>query len=211
LTASAPLSIAQNLIPDPTFSFGVSTWAAREGHAQLDWIPAPGVDGAIGFARLTALALPPLAYFARICLPVQPDTIYSWGGSQRLLATMTGSSDFVLVFYGDSSCASPLGLLSSQSSILDGLVATPGTWYRLAGPDIRAPSTAASVALEARLVVVGASTLRSLDFDNVYFGPQGASPPAAASIPTLSTSSLLFFAGVLGALGLWRLVGSISR
>ena len=75
---------AQNLIPDPTFSSGVSGWAVRapDFTTRVDWNSGPGADGAPGFASMVGFRGPGPA-FATLCLPVEAGTIYAWGGFLR--------------------------------------------------------------------------------------------------------------------------------
>ena len=204
--AVSPKSVAaQNLIPDPTFSIGVSAWKTRGAlPARLDWIGTAGGDGAVGFARLTALTGGPGAFFANVCVPVQSGKTYSWGGFLHFAAQQNAGAFFTVDFFADSACAGPNSLLHANGPSLAGGSANPNTWYLTASPDIVAPGTAASVLLEVQLSSLAVSST-AVDFDNVYFGTQGTGPPVAASVPMVSISALLLLATALAAVGVWRL------
>jgi len=193
---------AQNLIPDPTFSVGVSAWTTRGNlPARVDLIPAAGADGALGFARMTALSAGPAQFFLRTCLPAQAGKTYSWGGFLR--ADTSSSAKFVLFFYEDSSCSSPNVLLSTQTEPLFGADSDPRSWYARFGPDVAAPAKATSAAFEVQLIAPF-DRFDSVDFDNVYFGPQGTRAPVGVSVPTLSLPALLLLVVILGVAGFWR-------
>ncbi len=201
LVLSAQRATAQNLIPDPTFSSSVSAWTTRGALApftKLEWIAAPGADGALGFARMTALTGGPGGFFARVCLPVQPGTTYSWGGSFRFPSSQNRVASFAVYFYPDSACANPTFLATAMSPVVGGLTADPGTWYAVSGPDIAPPPTSASVSFEAQMAVISTTSV-SVDFDNVYFGPQGTRAPVVASVPALSRPALIALAATLAA------------
>jgi hypothetical protein len=196
------IAAAQNLIPDPTFSAGVSGWTIRPPatSTRLDWNEGPGADGAPGFARLSGF-LGPGATWATICLPVEAGTTYSWGGFLRLPSP--SSILFSLSFYAGSSCDGPF-LLQVSGPPVDSN-ASPDTWFLRAGQDIVAPAQATSVAFEVELLSAAGSP-HGVDFDNVYFGPQGTGPPAVAvTVPTLSGSALLLLVAALAAAGVWHL------
>jgi hypothetical protein len=115
------------------------------------------------------------------------------------------TAQFTVLFFPDSFCEGPQGLLMQDGPTLDGATASPGTWYLRAGPDVTAPASAASVAFEVRLLSAVAPT-RSVDFDNVYFGPQGTGPPAGISVPTLSATGFFVLVVALAIAGGWRLL-----
>jgi hypothetical protein len=193
---------AQNLIPDPTFSSGVSGWTVRapDTTTRVDWNEGAGADGASGFARLGGFPGPGAA-FATICLPVEAGTSYSWGGFLR--RPMLSSTLFTLSFFAGPSCGDPFLLQVFGPPVVSN--ANPDTWYLRAGQDIVAPPLAVSVAFEVELLTVAGPSF-SVDFDNVYFGPQGTGPPTeAVSVPTLSGSAFLVLAAALAAAGVWRL------
>lgn len=199
--SATPFAVAQNLIPDPTISFGVGGWTPIG--ATIEWIPSAGVDGLPGFARLTGPAGPGAFFVRASCRAVQPGTTYSWGGFLRVSPTPDNTARFQLVFHGDSSCGGPSVLIASGPT-LEGATAVAGTWYLRQGPNVVAPSLAGSVSFEVVVDTI-ASTPRVVDIDNVFLGP-GAGPPIAASVPTLSASGILAFAAILAAAGVWRLV-----
>jgi hypothetical protein len=199
---SAP---AQNLIPDPTFSFGVSAWKTRGAlPSKVEWIGSAGADGATGFGRLTALTGGPGAFFANVCVPVQSGVAYSWGGFLHFATAPNAGARFTVDFFADSACAGPFVLLHVIGPQLPGGSADPNTWYSSAGPDVVAPATAASAALEVQISSL-ANSSTAVDFDNVYFGSQGTGPPLIVSVPMLSTSALLLLGTALAAAGVWRL------
>lgn len=193
---------AQNLIPDPTFSSGVSAWTVREPlTTTLEWNPGAGADGAPGFARLTPF-LGLTTAFAKICLPVEPGTTYSWGGSLRI-SSPDATTYFELTFFLDSSCG--VAISQAQAPPVNGSSANLGTWYLRRGPDVVVPPQVASVAFEVVSIVAFNPPL-SVDFDNMYFGRQGTEPPTEdVSVPTLSSSAFLLLAAALAAAGAWRL------
>ena len=191
------VATAQNLIRDPTFSSGIGAWTTRGAlPSRLDWNGGPGADGAVGFARLSALTGGPGAFFGRVCLPARPGVVYLWGGYLRFLSAPDASAQFTLSFSGDSACAGPI-LLHAGGPQLSGSLASPNTWYLRPGQDVAAPSGANSVSFEIQLTTLS-NPLRSVDFDNVYFGPP-------AVVPMLSISNLLLLAAAMAAVGLWRL------
>jgi hypothetical protein len=111
---------------------------------------------------------------------------------------------FDLVFFAESSC-NGAGLLEARAPAITSFNSVPGFWYFTPGPDVVAPPTAMSVAFELVLEIPAPIT-GSVDFDNVYFGPQGLGPPAVpVSVPTLSGSVLPLFAAALAAVAIWRL------
>ncbi|HEX9149248.1 MAG TPA: hypothetical protein VF958_08825 [Thermoanaerobaculia bacterium] len=167
----------------------------------LSWNSGAGADDAPGFARLTGFG--PGFFFARVCVPVNAGATYSWGGFLRLSAPLDYTAQFVLHFCADSSCGESSSISTVPGPTLDGSSGSSG-WYLRAGPDVVAPALAQSVAFEAS----GASpnSLRRVDFDNVYFGPQGTVPPTAAfSIPTVSEAAFSVFALLLALAGAWRI------
>jgi hypothetical protein len=193
---------AQNLIPDPTFSAGVSGWTIRPPatSTRLDWNEGAGADGAPGFARLSGF-LGPGATFATICLPVEAGTTYSWGGFLR--RPMLSSTLFTLSFYAGPSCGDPFLLQVFGPPVVSN--ANPYIWYLRSGQDIAAPPLAVSVAFEVDVIAAAGPPI-TVDFDNVYFGPQGTGPPVeAVSVPTLSSSVFLLLAAALAAAGVWHL------
>jgi hypothetical protein len=200
--SSAP---AQNLIPDPTFSSGISGWTIRGApfNTMLAWNNSAGSDGTPGFARLTEIGgLGP--FFARTCLPVEAETTYSWGGFLRLAPAPPAGAFFDLVFFADSSCESE-GLLEQRAPLIETFSSNPGVWYSTPGPDIVAPPTAASVAFEVTLEVADPVD-GYVDFDNVYFGPQGVGPPSVpVSVPALSEAALLLLAIALAIIAVRQL------
>jgi hypothetical protein len=193
---------AQNLIPDPTFSSGVSAWGVRDAASStLNWNSGAGADGAPGFARLAPF-LGLVTSFATICLPVEAGVTYSWGGYLRI-QSRDATTYFSLTFYPDSSCGG-FGLLHITSPPLTGSGANLGTWYLRQGPDVVAPPTAASVLFEATSISALNAPI-TLDFDNVFFGRQGTGPPTQLiSVPTLSGTAIFLFALFLAAAGAWR-------
>jgi hypothetical protein len=199
--AATPFSVAQNLIPDPTISFGVDGWTPIG--ATIEWIGTAGVDGLPGFARLTGPAGPG-AFFARgVCRAVQPGEKYSWGGFLRVSPTPDNTARFQLVFFADYPCGGP-SLLTSSGPTLAGATAVAGTWYLRQGPNVVPPPLARSVSFEV-VVDTLAGSPRSVDIDNVFLGP-GAGPPSAVAVPTLSTWAVLTLVAILAAAGVWRLV-----
>lgn len=196
---------AQNLIPDPTFSSGISAWSVRDptGTTQLQWIDAPGADGAPGYATMAPL-LGIVSSFARTCIPVEAGVTYSWGGFLRLDAAAGASSARIDVFfYSDSSCESVFSLSASTSPPISTLDA-PG-WYLRQGPDVTAPAEAASAAFE--VVLISPSNVAGrVDFDNVYFGRQGLGPPSAiVPVPVVSPLALAALAVSLAGVGILAL------
>lgn len=195
----------QNLIPDPTFSSGLSTWRPRGAPltTALAWNPVPGADGAPGFATLTGVG--PGAFFAGVCLPASGGAVYSWGGFLRLQAPFDFTAQFTVLFFANASCEGPSGLLRVDGPTLDASSGSPDAWHLRAGPDVVAPTLTESVAFEVN--GTSPNTLRSVDFDNVYFGPQGTAPPtAAAGVPTLSALASGIFALLLAVAGAWRVL-----
>ena len=199
--SATPFAVAQNLIPDPTISFGVGAWTPIG--ASIEWIPLPGVDGLPGFARLTGPAGPGAFFVRASCRAVQPGTTYSWGGFLRVSATPDNTARFQLVFYEGFPCGGS-SLLVVSGPTLEGATSVAGTWYLRQGPNVVAPPLAGSVSFEVVVDTI-ANTPRSVEIDNVFLGP-GAGPPIAASVPALSTSAILAFAAILAAAGVWRLV-----
>ena len=198
---------AQNLIPDPTFSSGLSAWAVWDPSGTmsttLSWNPGAGTDGVPGFARLAGFG--PGFFVARVCVPASAGTTYSWGGFLRLSAPLDYTAQFTLEFYANSSCEGPSSLLSISGPTLDAASGSPDAWLLRAGQDVEAPALAQSVAFE----VNGASpnSLRTVDFDNVYFGPQGTvAPTALVPVPTISAAALGILALLLAVAGAWRIV-----
>jgi len=199
------LAAAQNLIPDPTFSSGVSGWTVRapDFTTRVDWNEGAGADGAPGFARLGGF-LGPGAAFATVCLPVEAGTIYSWGGFLR--RPMLSTTEFSLSFFAGPSCGDPFLLQVFGPAVVSN--ANPNIWYLRSGQDIVAPPLAVSVAFEVELLTTAATPGNSfqVDFDNVYFGRQGTGPPTeTVAVPTLSSSAFLLFAAALAAAAVWRL------
>jgi hypothetical protein len=199
------IAAAQNLIPDPTFSSGVSGWTVRapDFTTRVDWNDGAGADGAPGFASMVGFRGPGAA-FATICLPVEAGTSYSWGGFLR--QPMPSSTEFDLVFYAGSSCDGQFLLQIFSPPV--GSNADPSAWYLRSGQDIVAPPLAVSVAFEVELNTAAATPGNSfsVDFDNVYFGRQGTGPPTeTVAVPTLSTSAFLLLTAALAAAAVWRL------
>ena len=200
--AVASVAAAQNLIPDPTFSSGISGWEVRNDPGtsnEILWSQEAGADGVPGFATLRA----PFglgAAFARICLPVQPGATYSWGGFLRPYPEVFSSAFLIVYFYQDSACAGPNVLSSAQSAVIGS--PDPFGWHLVRGPDITAPAQAVSVAFEVTLLSPGLSGGR-VDFDNVFFGPQGIGPPSAMiPVPTISTFAFVVLAVSLALVGI---------
>jgi hypothetical protein len=201
---------AQNLIADPTFSSGVSAWATRgEVPQELEWSGAPGADGAPGFGRLTALLGGPGTFFATVCLPVSTGTTYSWGGFLRLAEPaepQAAQAALTVLFFGSSDCSGPPASLDVTTAQVVGSIRDDPAWYLRSGPDVVAPPGALSVAFEIRLSLTYSGAF-TVDFDNVYFGPQGTGPPmAAVGVPTVSEVAFWVFAVLLALAGAWRIV-----
>jgi hypothetical protein len=194
---------AQNLIPDPTFSTGVSAWTLRFPVTdRLEWNPGAGADGAPGFAQLHPLQ-GLYTSFATICLPVEAGMTYSFGGSFRI-HDREASSYVTIRFLPEPACGGPGSLLDAQTPPLNGSSANLETWYLRQGPDIVAPAGVMSVDFE--VVSFSQSTALTLDFDNMFFGRQGTGPPTeTVAVPTLSTSAFLLLAAALAAAAVWRL------
>jgi hypothetical protein len=193
---------AQNLIPDPTFSSGVSGWTVRapDTTTAVSWNEGPGADGAPGFARLGGFQGPGAA-FATICLPVEAGTSYSWGGFLR--RPMLSTTAFSLSFFAGSACSGQFLLQVFGPTVVRD--ANPDAWYLRSGQDIVAPPLSVSVAFEVELLTIAGPSF-SVDFDNVYFGRQGTGPPTEfVSVPTLSGSAFLLLAAALAAAGAWHL------
>jgi hypothetical protein len=93
--------------------------------------------------------------------------------------------------------------LSAQALDTSG---SAGVWHLTPGPDVVAPPTAASVAFEV-VLGVPSPTNQFVDFDNVYFGPQGLGPPSVpVHVPMVSGPILILFAAGLAGAAIWRLV-----
>jgi hypothetical protein len=197
---------AQNLIPDPTFSSGISAWSVREPPTgtTLQWIDAPGADGTPGYATMAPL-LGLVSSFARTCIPVEAGVTYSWGGFLRLDAAAGASSARIDVFfYSDSSCESIFPLSASTSPPISTPLAAPG-WYLRQGPDVTAPAEAVSVAFEV-VLISSLNVAGRVDFDNVFFGRQGLGPPSAiVPVPMISSLALAVLAASLAAVGVLAL------
>jgi hypothetical protein len=192
---------AQNLIPDPTFSSGLSAWTVVYVTDRLEWNTGAGADGAPGFARLHPV-LSLYTSIARICLPVEAGTTYSWGGFFR--QDRDATSRAMIRFLPDATCETLGDLSEAQTPPLNNSNATPGTWYLRQGPDVVAPPGAQSVDFE--VISIASPAVVNLDFDNMYFGRQGTGPPTQpVSVPTLSGSALLILAAVLACAGVGRL------
>src|ERR1700737_1226041 len=202
--ASPGLALAQNLFPDPTFSSGVSGWTTSPNlPSRLDWNGGSGADGSPGFARLTGLVGGPGGFAAKICLPVHGGATYSWGGYLHFSQVTPGEAYFNILFFADSACGGPADSPLAQSQVVFGGMANPQTWYLSPGPDFVAPAAASSVEFIAQLLIgIPSPPQISVDFDNVYFGPQGTQPPAIAVVPTLSVSALVLLAVALAVAGI---------
>ena len=185
---------AQNLLPDPSFASGVGAWTAvGASSASVQWIDFPGSDGVAGFARLQGLG--PGFLFAQTCVPIVGGRTYSWGATLRPGSATSGL--VVLELYPNPSC---------QGFALVGQVAGPaasgtGAWQFEPAPDVIAPASAGSVMFRATLVVPG-NGVGLIDFDNVYFGPQGTLPPGVKDVPALSWPAVCVFAALLATMGL---------
>jgi hypothetical protein len=195
------VAAAQNLIPDPTFSFGLSAWRVMFVTDRLEWNTGAGADGAPGFARLHPIDSL-YTSIATVCLPVEAGTTYSWGGFFRIddrLATTRA----VVRFLPDAACETLGDLSEAQAPPLNGSSANLGTWYLRQGPDVVAPPGAQSVDFE--VISTATPSVVNLDFDNVYFGRQGTGPPMeTVTVPTLSSTAILLLAVSLAVLGAWR-------
>jgi len=194
---------AQNLIPDPTFSSGVSAWTVRDASSStLTWNPSAGADGAPGFAQLHPL-LGLTTSFATICLPVEPAATYSFGGLFRV-HQREATSYVTIRFLPEGSCGGPGSLLDVQTPPLNGSSANLGVWYLRQGPDTVAPAGAMSVDLE--VVSISGPNAVTLDFDDMFFGRQGTGPPMeSVSVPMLSSSALVLLALMLAGVSVIRL------
>lgn len=107
LLLTARAAGAQNLISDPHFASGVSSWALRLGGivtASLTHDPGPGADGTSGFATLTGGSFGITKYFARTCVPIQPGVVYSWGGRVRFRSVQQSLAWFSLNYHTDADC-----------------------------------------------------------------------------------------------------------
>jgi hypothetical protein len=193
---------AQNLIPDPTLSLGVSAW--RTGGAlpeRVEWNAGPGADGISGFGELTGLLGGPGTFGTTVCVPVEADTTYSWGGFLRFVEESEALAQFTVAFYPDAACTGPDVLaLQSFSPGYSASSANLNTWHLTAGPDVLAPPGARSAAFEVALGYVSNREL-TVHFDNLYFGRQGTMPPLAAAVATLDTAGLVLLAMALAAAG----------
>jgi hypothetical protein len=198
------LANAQNLIPDPTFSAGVSAWTLRFPLSdRLEWNVGAGADGAPGFARLHPL-LGLVTSFATICLPVEAGSTYSWGGFLRI-HEREATTYMTIRFLPEASCGGFSSLLDAQVPPLNGSSANLETWYLRQGPDIVAPPGAMSVDFEV-VSISSQNAPLTLDFDNLYFGLEGTGPPReTVSVPTLSNSVFLLLGAALAATGVWYL------
>src|SRR5436190_12370605 len=193
---------AQNLIPDPTFSSGVSAWGVMFVTDRLEWNMGAGANGAPGFARLHPINSL-YTSIATICLPVEAGTTYSWGGFFRIDDRLA-STRATIRFLPEPSCGGLGSLLDAQTPPLNGSSANLGTWYFRQGLDVVAPPGAQSVDFE--VIAVASPVVFNLDFDNMFFGRQGTGPPMeSVSVPTLSTSALALLTLMLAGVAVIRL------
>lgn len=201
---SHPL-VAQNLIPDPMFSTGISAWRTGPlGPVSLERIPSPGSDGAAGFAKLTAINGGPGSFEASVCVPVQAGVTYSWGGFLRFVAPPEASVSLRVIFREEDGCSGLV--LPPEGVVTPALVGSNAdVWQFEPGADVIAPTGALSATFEVSMGC-GPCGPFSVDFDNVYFGPRGTGPPLAASVPTLGDAGLLLLGICLAVVGVWNLV-----
>ena len=201
LVAAAP-SRGQNLISDPHFTSGLSSWFLLPSIVPAPTLvrdPAPGVDGAPGFAALTTGSFGPISYVARTCVPVQPGVVYSFGGAVRFRTAQNSSAVFWMPFFSDAACATgapgPATLSSTGASGRE-----PGGWVLCRGTGATAPPGAASAALDFILFGIGTSEHASADFDDVYVGRAGTVEPPFP-IPFLSRNGILALGAALALVG----------
>ncbi len=204
LVAACP-SRGQNLVADPGFATGLGPWLSLSTGvppATLVRDPGAGVDGAAGFATLTAGSFGPITYVARACVPAQPGVTYSFGGDVRFRALQNSSAVFWLRFYSDSACttAIPSPPLPPTSTGADG---SSTGWTLCRGTGALAPPGAASTSLDFVLFGISASERASADLDSVYVGRAGTVEPpfpvpSLARPGVLALGAALALAGILG-------------
>lgn len=112
-------------------------------------------------------------------------------------------SRFSLTFFLDGSC-NGLGIGQFATPSVQGATASPNVWYSRVGTDVIAPALAQSVLFE---VVLHSNTgqSRTVNFDNVFFGPAGVGAPRLEiGVPMLSSTYLVLLAVLLGLAALWQ-------
>ncbi len=210
LVTGSSAALAQNLIPDPRFDTGVSAWqlVATAPAAALVWDKTRDLYGSPsgGSAQLYESALDP-GLSATICLPVTAGRIYSSGVSFLFPAGQPSREIYPrFEFFAGAGCTGAVvGASGGPVVFSDGV--NPETWVPVADPDVTAPAGAASVNFVMQYSSVVGLGPAAVNFDNVYFGPQGTAPPApVASIPALSRAAVL---GLMAALAFvaFRILG----
>jgi hypothetical protein len=187
LALSAP-ALAQNLVPDPSFSLGVpSGWDVPYYH-NVVWVPTPGAGGQPGFARFVAFG--PGTAAASICLPATAGINYKFGAKVRVIEPDV--LPFVEVVFFSSAGCQDLDFLSFQDGPELSFGAPLNAWHQLNESSSTAPPGTVSVQLRMRVTVI--SNTPQIDFDDIYL----TQPGLLQEVPTLSEASLAAFGALLG-------------
>lgn len=200
---------AQNLVPDPTFTFGASSWTVTPpGTFQLDTSRSRHVGS--GSARFSVSELCGDTR-ASICLPAMAGAAYDWGASVYFPHRPGGSGIyFFLSFYGGAGCTGPV----TGGVLPPGLVVYEGSQERWLDPKqspVVAPPGTSSMRYSFIYVLCESPPVTTF-VDDVFFGPAGTIPPFhdadSALVPSLSSHGLAVLALALAVAGLRAIRGS---
>lgn len=177
---------AQNLIPDPAFTLGVSAWMPNAviGDFTMSFAPNFSKRPGSGSALLSATGSTSGSF--AVCLPVSEGASYDWGYSIFFpdAARVPGFFDFVQIYAGPGCSGANLG--GRTLTILPGSV---NTWVGQTNRLVMPPGSN-SISLGFGALGVGrAEPLAYLD--DVFFGLAGTVPPidVPVAVPSLSRSS----------------------
>jgi hypothetical protein len=196
---------AQNLVPDPAFRYGVTSWSAAgvAGTFTLTFAPGTSVRLGSGSARLDLQA--PATGTYGVCVPVAAGRLYVWGFSMYFPdpSRMSGLTENVEIFDGPGCTGAVIG----GRALL--IIGVPGIW--LSGTYGTLPMPAGAQSVRAGFGGFGTGTNQATAYvDDVFVAPAGTVPPiepVPEDVRFLSTPGLLALGAAL-ALAAARLLGA---
>ena len=200
----ATTASAQNLIPDPAFAAGVSSWqpAAISGNYSMTFTPGFSKRPGSGSALLSSDGAAGGAF--TVCVRVVAGGLYDWGYSVFCpdAARVTGMNES-LTFYAGPGCTGA----TTGGSFIPIVATQTNAWI---GPVSRVPIPAGTQTVLVGFADLGAGGARPFMYlDDVFFAAAGTVPPIdpIPGVAALSEAGLLALACALALAALGSLRG----